>query len=137
MRPLTAAEWLEQNATTDSLTQNMEQYARYYASFVPDDVEVAIEQKYPHLERQEGLTYSSYKLHNDHADLLRTAARYGASLAGRMEAVRFADWSMNNNYVPDVIEKKYWLSDFDAPNGVEPFTTEQLYSIFKNDTNGK
>lgn len=115
----------------------MELYAAYVTSFVPDDVEKAIEQEYKDIEYVDGgLSKGSIRMHNEHMDKLRTSARYGASLAGRMEAVRFAEWAMNNNYMPDVIEKKHWLSDFDAPNGVEPYTTEQLYSLFKKESNG-
>jgi hypothetical protein len=88
--PLTAAEWLEQKnshrmyAVTTPTIAEIEEYARYYhaeLSRPPKDVVEAINEKYPHLERQEGLTYSSFKMHNDHADLLRLAALHGYSLA--------------------------------------------------------
>lgn len=131
--PLTAAEWLEQNATTDSITQNMEQYAAYLhaeLSRPPKDVVEAIEKKYPHLERQEGLTYHSMKMHNDHADLLRTAALHGYSLAAG-KSVRFAEWC-SLNYIWD--HGNTWHNK--NMKDINVYTTEQLYSIFKKESNG-
>ncbi len=133
--PLTAAEWLSENSERQELAVMniplaMEAYAKYVASFAPKDVVEAIEKKYPHLERQEGLTYHSMKMHNDHADLLRTAALHGYSLAAG-KSVRFAEWC-SLNYIWD--HGNAWHNK--NMKDINVYTTEQLYALFKKESNG-
>jgi len=126
--PLTAAEWLSENSERQELAVMniplaMELYAAYVTSFVPDDVEKAIEQKYPiHLVLCQNIDGSPAQ--RDANEDIRTAARYGASLAGRMEAVRFLD--SIRSYERESLE----------PIAFDERTTEQLYSLFKKESNG-
>ena len=41
------------------------------------------------------------------------------------------------NKSPDTLSRDGWLSDFDAPNGVEKITSEQLYQLWQDSKNKK
>lgn len=45
----------------------------------------------------------------------------------KSEAMAFAEWIRTSNIMPN-IDGGTWLTDFPDP---EPYTTEQLYSLFK------
>lgn len=136
--PLTAAEWLSENSERQELAVMniplaMELYAAYVTSFVPDDVEKEIEQKYPILYTKEEKLMVQGVSERDMLEMQQNAARYGASLAGRMEAVRFAEWILKTEFKKDedICFRAY------KGTGSHQFTVTELYSIFKKESNGK
>lgn len=124
--PLTAAEWLSENSERQELAVMniplaMESYAKYVASFVPKDVVEAINEKYP--------------TNCDNDDLecavsidCNKAALHGYSLASG-ESIAFGQW-IKSKYT--IYNDVYWLSLF----GTGFYTTEQLHSLFKKESNG-
>ena len=133
--PLTAAEWLRKTCPGATLMSFIEadEYAAYVTSFVPDDVEKAIsdyEDTALKMYNEDGMSF---------LEVVAEAARYGASLAGRMEAVAFGDWIMKSGYIEhnagdDEWTKKWVL--YTSDNDQEYVTTEMLYSLFKKESNG-
>ena len=123
--PLTYNEWFEQHKGIGGTPADYAtEYARYYASFVPDDVEKAIadyEDTALKMYNEDGMSF---------LDVVAEAARYGYSLAAG-KSVRFAEWC-SLNYIWD--HGNTWHNK--NMKDINVYTTEQLYSIFKKESNG-
>jgi len=133
--PLTYNEWFEENKGIGGTPADYAtEYARYYhteLSRPPKDVVEAIEEKYPYSTAINDVSSATRRAHISEVQLQRLAALHGYSLAAG-ESVRFGNWLHNNSY------EARWK----APNmrflvkDAKAYTTEQLYSLFKKESNG-
>lgn len=105
---MTTSEFIKQHglrSTEDLMTS----YAEYYHSAkmqeVGEDVERAINEKYPYIE-SDGFTKGSTRLHNEHQDRCRDAAKFGYNLHKSVDWDKlhqdFVIWHVNKLNEKDV-----------------------------------
>lgn len=105
-------------------------YADYYhaeMSKPPKDVEEVIKTTYKDIEYVEGgLSKSSIRLHNEHMERMREAARFGYSLATKVDWDKFEQW-IADKYFAYHDGDWYWESDTE---GDMPLKLQYLYDLF-------